>query len=73
MGACAAGRLLAVKSLVRKGAKICYTRDGRLYSALRAAANFPEIVRWLIVERFVANPKMLARVQYGKPAPVVLI
>ena len=59
MGACAAGRLKVVKHLVRKGAKICYMEDGQVFSALRAAKYFPEIIRWLLVGRYLEGPKLL--------------
>lgn len=60
MGACAAGRLTAVKFLVSRGAKIAYTNDdGVTISALNAARHFPEIVRWLLVERYTQGPKRI--------------
>ena len=60
MGACAAGRLQAVKLLVRKGAKMLYCNEhGRSFSALRAAKYFPEIVRWLLVGRYTEVPGLL--------------
>ncbi|KAL8781669.1 MAG: hypothetical protein Q9213_005886 [Squamulea squamosa] len=60
MGACAAGRLVAVKFLLSKGAKIAYERDGEIISALDAAKHFPEIVRWILVERFTMGPKWIS-------------
>ena len=59
MGACAAGRLAAVKFLVPKGAKIYYERDGETVSALNKAKHFPEIVRWILVERFTKGPRRI--------------
>ncbi|KAL8686200.1 MAG: hypothetical protein Q9218_007275 [Villophora microphyllina] len=59
MGACAAGRLTAVKLLVAKGAKICYEKEHRTISAIDAAKNFPEIVRWLLVGRFTQGPRRI--------------
>lgn len=60
MGACAAGRLQAVKLLVRKGAKMLYCNEhGQSFSALRAAKHFPEIVRWLLVGRYTEGPGLL--------------
>ena len=59
MGACAAGRLTAVKVLVSKGAKLCYEGDDGPVSALHAARHFPEIVRWLLVERFTHGPRRI--------------
>ena len=59
MGACAAGRLTAVKVLVAKGAKLCYEGDDGPVSALHAARHFPEILRWLLVERFTHGPRRI--------------
>lgn len=59
MGACAAGRLLAVKILVSRGAAICYRKDGQMVSALRAAKHFPDIKRWVLVGRFEEGPRLL--------------
>ena len=59
MGACAAGRLSAVKSLVSKGAKVAYIKDGQTISALNAAKHFPEIIDWLLVGRYMDGPKLL--------------
>ncbi len=59
MGACAFGRLEAVKTLVRKGALIAYEKNGQVISALRKARHFPEVIRWLLVGRFQEGPKLL--------------
>ncbi|KAL8915758.1 MAG: hypothetical protein Q9172_006692 [Xanthocarpia lactea] len=59
MGACAAGRLAAVKILVSKGGKIHYERDGETVSALNKAKHFPDIVRWILVERFTKGPRRI--------------
>jgi len=60
MGACATGRLQAVKLLARKGAKMLYCNEhGRSFSALRAAKHFPGIVRWLLVGRYTDSPALL--------------
>ena len=59
MGACATGRLSAVKLLLSKGAKISYERDGQIISALNAAKHFPEIVRWILVERYTKGPRRI--------------
>ena len=59
MGACAAGRLTAVKLLVGKGAELCYEGDDGPVSALHAARHFPEILRWLLVERFTHGPRRI--------------
>ncbi|KAI4100435.1 MAG: hypothetical protein LQ339_005496 [Xanthoria mediterranea] len=59
MGACAAGRVTAVKLLVGKGAKLCYEGDDGPVSALHAARHFPEILRWLLVERFTHGPRRI--------------
>ena len=59
MGACVAGRVTAVKVLVNKGAKLCYEGDDGPVSALHAARHFPEILRWLLVERFTHGPRRI--------------
>ena len=61
MGACAAGRLSAVKVLVSKGAKLHYTRNGSTIRALDKAKHFPEIKRWLLVGRYIEGPRLLMR------------
>ena len=61
MGACATGRLSAVKVLVSKGAKIYYTKDGSTISALDKAKHFPKITRWLLVGRYIEGPRLLTR------------
>ncbi|KAL9035685.1 MAG: hypothetical protein Q9180_004729 [Flavoplaca navasiana] len=53
MGACAAGRLPAVKHLIAKGTKTSYVRDGQVFSVLTAAKLHPRVVRWLLVDRFM--------------------
>ena len=52
MGACAAGRLAAVKLLLAKGAKSVYNKDGQTFSACNASRYFPEVTRWLLVGRY---------------------
>lgn len=60
VGACAAGRLQVFKLLARKGAKTFYCNEhGQSFSALRAAKHFPEIVRWLLVGRYIKGPGLL--------------
>lgn len=59
MGACATGRLAAVKVLVARGARTSYVRDGQCYSALLAAKYHPEVRRWLLVGRFLEGPRLL--------------
>lgn len=61
MGACATGRLAAVKVLVSKGAKLYYTKDGITIRALDKAKHFPEIRHWLLVGRYVEGPRLLMR------------
>ncbi len=59
MGACATGRLEAVKLLVARGARTSYVKDGQFYSALLAARHHPEVRRWLLVGRFLEGPKLV--------------
>ena len=53
MGACAAGRLPAVKHLIAKGAKTSYVRGSQVFSVLTAAKLHPRVIRWLLVDRFM--------------------
>ena len=59
MGACAAGRLGVVKTLVRKGARTSYTKDDRVFSALSAAKHHVKVIRWLLVGRFIEGPLLI--------------
>ena len=52
MAVCCSGRLELVKSLVRHVAVICYHKGDIVFSAVKAARYFPEVVRWLLVERY---------------------
>ena len=61
MGACAAGRLTAVKILVSKGANISYKKEGETVSALDAAKHFPDVKRWLLVGRYIEGPRLLTK------------
>ena len=61
MGACATGRLSAVKILVSKGAKLHYTKDGSTIRALDKAKHFPEIKLWLLVGRYTEGPRLLMK------------
>ena len=57
LGACAAGRLGVVKALVRGGARTSYTtKDGHVFSALAAAKYHQNVMRWLLVGRFLEGP-----------------
>ncbi|KAI4120736.1 MAG: hypothetical protein LQ338_006802 [Usnochroma carphineum] len=60
MGACATGRFTAVKFLVSRGAKLAYRdKEGGMVSAFEAAKRFPEILRWLLVERLMQGPRRI--------------
>lgn len=58
MAACAIGRLCAVEYLVRQGARETYTNHERSFSALEEARHFPEIRRWLLVDRYTQQRKI---------------
>ena len=55
MGACATRRLEAVKMVVARGAQTSYVKGEKLL----AAKYHPEIRRWLLVRRFLEDPKLL--------------
>lgn len=58
MAACHAGRIDAVKFLVRKGAKIYYEGPTFSRSAITAAKRHKSIVNWLLVGHFTEQPKL---------------
>ncbi|KAF6794289.1 ankyrin-2 ankyrin, partial [Colletotrichum musicola] len=58
MAAAHEGRFEVVKMLVFHGAKTCYRKGDRWVSAVEAAGEFPDIVRWLLVGRFVEQGKL---------------
>jgi Ankyrin repeats (3 copies) len=58
MAACAAGRLPAIKYLIRAGAKLFYTKDGNFLTAVHAARYFPSVVRWLLAEQHTEQFKI---------------
>ncbi|KAK8067374.1 hypothetical protein PG997_014121 [Apiospora hydei] len=59
MVACTAGAFAAAKFLVRRGASICYVApDGQSRSSLVAATASSSLAHWLLVDRFVEQPKI---------------
>lgn len=59
MGACEAGSLEAVVLLVRRGAKVHYVNaDGKYVSGIRCAKLHPRIIQWLLVDRYIDQPKL---------------
>ena len=60
MAACAIGRLPAVKHLVARGAKTSYIREGELFSVMKSAKLHPQVLRWLLVGRFMEGCRLLA-------------
>lgn len=52
------GRMAIVKLLVRHGALISYRKRSTIFSAVKAARHFPEIVRWLIHGRYMDQRKL---------------
>ena len=59
MGACATGRLEAVKALVRRGAKTSYIKDDEVFSVLSAAKHHVKVRQWLLVGRFMEGPLLI--------------
>jgi Ankyrin repeats (3 copies) len=57
--ACSTGRLLAVKLLVQRGAKLWAYQGKTCLSAVFYARHHPPVLRWLLVERFMEHPKLL--------------
>jgi ankyrin repeat protein len=64
MGACAAGRLIAVRMLVLRGARTSYVKDDRIISVMEAARLHPMVIRWLLVERFTGTPRLIMNVKH---------
>ena len=58
MYSCWSGRMRLVQVLIRMGAIISYRKGKETISAIRAAKNFPKIVRWILVERFTDQRKI---------------
>jgi ankyrin repeat protein len=59
MGACDAGKLATVKTLVRYGAKINYRNvAGENVSAITIAKYHPKVVQWLLVSRYTDQKKI---------------
>lgn len=55
IAACATARFACVKTLVRRGSKISYEKDGQTWSAVEAAFRYPDIVAWLLCGRFTSQ------------------
>lgn len=53
--ACKLGFLPAVQFLVRNGANMSIEKDGLFYNAIETAAEFPDIVWWLLVANTPIN------------------
>ncbi|KAK2754802.1 hypothetical protein FQN54_006695 [Arachnomyces sp. PD_36] len=58
MSACFIGEFDAVRLLVRRGARLSYESEGKIRSAFTLARQFPEILEWLLVKRFVRQEKL---------------
>jgi ankyrin repeat protein len=58
LAACRAGKLRSVAYLVRHGAKLEYEHQGRTLNAYIAACGHPEVIRWLLVERWTGQGKL---------------
>lgn len=56
--ACEWGRIQCVSYLLRAGANEFTCLDGVIYTAVQAASSFPDIVRWLLVERYTDQHKI---------------
>ena len=60
MLACAINRLDIVKTLVRRGASLTTTSDGKLSHALAHAPKYKRIQRWLLVGRWTEQRRISA-------------
>lgn len=60
MAACDAGRKNSVIFLTRRGAALSYSSPSGFRSAYIAAQKFPDILHWLLVDRFTDQSKLTA-------------
>ncbi|KAK8099893.1 hypothetical protein PG999_010267 [Apiospora kogelbergensis] len=60
MAACDAGRKSSVIFLTRRGASLSYSGPSGFRSAYIAAQKFPDILQWLLVDRFTDQSKLTA-------------
>lgn len=58
LAACKRGRFSSVAYLIRAGAQIFGQKDGAIVTAIEAARDHPEIVHWLLVDRYIEQPKL---------------
>lgn len=58
MAACALGSLEMVKYLVRSGAELLYVNEGLPRSAVRLSCRHQNILRWLLIDRHLEQPKL---------------
>ncbi|KAK9412874.1 hypothetical protein SUNI508_12287 [Seiridium unicorne] len=58
MAACEAGRLDAVKLLVRYGARLQYRTSEDIKSGLKMAQGFKDIVDWILVNQHLEQPQL---------------
>jgi ankyrin repeat protein len=56
--ACNQRVLSSVRYLIRRGANIFSRKNGKEQSAIQAAQLFPEIIQWLLVDRYTEQPKI---------------
>ncbi|KAH8899008.1 ankyrin [Thozetella sp. PMI_491] len=59
MAACFCGRIKAVQFLVRRGASLEYNGGSGYASAVALAVEHTDIIRWLLVTRFMEQPKIM--------------
>lgn len=55
------GRLSSVMFLVRLGATMNYTHEGQAKSIFDAAQSFPNILQWLLVDRWTDQGKLTSQ------------
>jgi ankyrin repeat protein len=58
LAACRVGHLPPVACLVRQGAKLEYEHHGRMLNVYKAACGHPEIIKWLLVNRWTEQGKL---------------
>jgi len=58
IAACRVGSFTTVAYLVRRGVKLEYEHQGRAINVYLAASERPEILKWLLVNRWTDQPKL---------------
>ena len=53
------GRLKPIKRLIKRGALVCYNKNGETFNALTLGSPYKKVIQWLLVGRFQDHPPLL--------------